>query len=191
MDNPRHWFAVETAGTGILGCNEHEISWKSDGAGSAGDTYFPGIAFHWLAQHFDHPLAKLGQFIQKQNPSMGQRDLTRPRPGATANQASVTDGMVGGSKRPEPDQGGIGRQQIGNTVDFGNLQRFVHRHSGQYPGERFGDEGFTSAGRTRKKCIMPTCGRDFHSALDMLLALDIGKISLVGMNQIKRLFYID
>ena len=77
----------KTAGAGIHGRHQHDVGRVSHRYLGPGDGHLPGL--QRLAQHFQHILAKLGQFVQEQHAVVGQAHLTRFGYGPAADQARV------------------------------------------------------------------------------------------------------
>jgi hypothetical protein len=71
--------------------------------------------------------------------------------------------MVRSSERPVPDEGSIGRQQVGHAVDLGYFQRFFDGHPRQYPWQRLGDEGFSGPRWASKKGVVDENQELLHS----------------------------
>ena len=69
-----------------------------------------------------------------------------------------------------------------NGVDFGGLQRFFPRHGRQNGGQTFGQHTFSRTRRTDQQDIVPARRGDFQRALDVGLALDLGKVRAVDTN---------
>jgi hypothetical protein len=68
--------------------------------------------------------AALGQFIQEEHTSVGQRDLARQRHVAAPDQHSVREGVVGGAARAGGDQGGAVAGLTGDAVDAHGAEGF-------------------------------------------------------------------
>ena len=87
-----------TAGTGIHGRHQLEARGKLRTVGRPGDQDASGL--QRLPEHLQHPSVELRQFVQKQHPQMGQRDLPRPRIASPAHQGHPGGGVMGGAERP-------------------------------------------------------------------------------------------
>jgi hypothetical protein len=55
-----------------------------------------------------------------------------------------------------PDEGGIGRQQPGDAIDLGHLQRLFDRYRGQDGGHRAGQQRLAGSRWPREKYIVGT-----------------------------------
>ena len=85
--------------------------------------------------------------------------------------------MVGISKRPLGDQGGIFCMFARHAVDLGTLQSFFHGQWRKNGGESFGQHGFPSTGRTDEDYIVSARCRDLQCTFDIFLPLYIRKIN--------------
>ncbi len=75
---------------------------------------------------------------------MGQRDLARMRPRASADQARVGNGVVRGTEGTITDEGLIWGQQVSDGIDAGHIQGFFDGHVRQYRWQRSRQEGLAS-----------------------------------------------
>ena len=91
----------------------------------------------------------------------GQADLTGLGPTATANQAGVADGVVGGAKGAVAHQGFIGVKLVGHRLDAGHVQGFLDGHPGQNTRHQAGNEGFTRSGRAAHQHVVAASVGDF------------------------------
>ena len=97
----------------------------------AGNPDFP--FFQRLAQHFQYRFAKLRQFIQKQNASMRQRDLSRRRDQSASGQrrslsaygAALRNGRVLVTMRLLT----VGSEGLTTLFNFCDLQTFLQRQA--------------------------------------------------------------
>jgi hypothetical protein len=69
--------AQESAGTGIHGDNETELTWKPDGPTSPDQTH--GSFLQRLTQEIEDTGPKLWDLVQEKNSAVGQTDLARSR----------------------------------------------------------------------------------------------------------------
>ena len=63
-----------------------------------------GGGLEGLAQALDGGARELGELVEEQDAVMGERDLSRARGGAAADQRGGGDGVVRGAKRPGVDE---------------------------------------------------------------------------------------
>ncbi|KPL80198.1 hypothetical protein SE18_24380 [Herpetosiphon geysericola] len=83
------------------------------------------MIFKWLAQDFEHLLAKFRHFVEKQHAPMGQRNLAWLRGAATTNEASIGNCMVRRAKWASANKRQIAGQQAFDRINFGDIQGFV------------------------------------------------------------------
>jgi hypothetical protein len=91
---------------------------------------------------------------QEKHAAVGQRDLPRPGPGTSADEAGIADRMVRATKRTVANEGCIGRQQACNAVDLRDFQRLIHQHARQNAGQRLGDQRLAGPWRPTHQNIM-------------------------------------
>ena len=96
------WVGLMAAGAWIHRADQNEVGRKFQcpgGSGNGDDSVFQG-----LTQGFQNIAVKFGQLVQKQNASVGQRDLSRLGMVAAAHQRRRRSGVMGMAKRPLPHQ---------------------------------------------------------------------------------------
>ena len=94
---------VVTAGAWVHCRNKHKIGRIGYGGHRPRDRDLPGL--QRLAEDFEHSALELRQFIQKQDPVMGQTDLPGPRYLAPSDEGNVRDRMVRRAEGSARDKG--------------------------------------------------------------------------------------
>ncbi len=175
-------FAQVAAGAGIHGRDQLETGGK---LGLTGRTRNHDVArFQRFAQDFEHPALEFGQFIEKQDAVVRERNFSRTR------------------VRPPPDQGRAGgtvvRRPIGTSApvfqfetrgaDRGNGGRFdglLFTQRRQQAGQAFGEHALAAAwGPQHEQAVAARCGQ-FQGALGARLAADVGQVGIVGTIDLK------
>jgi hypothetical protein len=77
-----------------------------------------------LTSHFEDMSRALGEFIEKEDPVVGQRHLTRCGYLTAADQPHSGHGVVGGAERPGGDDGGAPPGEAGDAMDAGGVNGF-------------------------------------------------------------------
>jgi len=78
-------------------------------------------AFEGLAERFQGILAEFRQFVQEEDPVVGEADLPRPRDMAAADQAGVGDGMMGRPEGALSDHNIPPAQETGDGIYLGRF----------------------------------------------------------------------
>src|SRR5262249_61504725 len=92
----------EAAGTGIHRRDQEEIAGKDGRAAHANQT--DAFFLERLPDRLQHVPPELGKLVEKEDASMGERDLAGPRPNAASDEAGRRDSMVRRSKRRDLHQ---------------------------------------------------------------------------------------
>lgn len=142
----------------------------------AGNPDFP--FFQRLAQHFQYRFAKLRQFIQKQNASMRQRDLSRRRDQSASGQRRFCHRMMNTPKRTCPDQRLLTVDLTDNAVYFCDLQTFLQRKRRQDRRDPFGDHRLSASRRSYHQKIMSASHSNLHRTFHGALPAYILKVRL-------------
>jgi hypothetical protein len=79
--------------------------------------------------------AKLGEFIQAEDAVVDPRQLARHRDLATADQARIRDGVMGGATRATRHQRGAVASEAGDTMDACGLNGFGQGHVQEEAGQ--------------------------------------------------------
>ena len=135
--------------------------------------------FQRLAEDFQRAAVELGQFIQKQDAVVGERNLPRHRRVAAADEAGVADGVMGRAERPPGHQRLARLQAAEGAVDAGGFNRFGGKERGQNSGNSFGQHRLAGAGRPDHEQVVLARGGHDDGPLGHLLAPDVAKIVLV------------
>ena len=114
--------AVVAAGAGVGGGNENKLGGVAHGA--CCPTNLDDAVFHGLPDGFEDVAGKLGEFVQKENTAVGQRNLAGHGFAAAADQTNARSGVVGGAERALPNDSVAGGNVAGNGVDFGDFDGF-------------------------------------------------------------------
>ena len=125
--------APVTAGTRVLGADQHEIRREGQAALRAADG--DGPVFEGLPQHFQPVLPELRHLVQEEHAAVRQADLAGPRPLAADDEAGVRDGVVRGAEGPVADQRDVAGQHAGDGVDARDVQRLGGGHAREDRGE--------------------------------------------------------
>ena len=107
-----------------------------------------------LAQHFQHTYPEFGQFIQKWNTVMGQRNFLRMWPIAAAYRTGVADGMVGEAEWVVAQQWCLRRELVGHGIDAGHVQRLINGHFQQDARQVVCQQSFTRAGWAHHQAVL-------------------------------------
>ena len=78
---------VESARAGIHGGGQHKARGKRERHGGAGNR--DRAILKWLPQDFEHVAGKLGEFVEKKQAIMGERNFAGARDHAAADQPSI------------------------------------------------------------------------------------------------------
>ena len=65
-----------------------------------------------LAHDLQSLAAELGEFVEKQDAVVGERDFAGAGVGAAAEQAGIGDGVVGRAKRAGDEEGAVGGEPV-------------------------------------------------------------------------------
>lgn len=160
----------KTAGAGVHRANQNKVGRIGQRAGRAADRH--DFVFQRLAQHFQHAVAKLRQFVQKEHAAMGQADFAGFGPASATDKAGVAHSVVRSAERPVADQRFIGGQLVGHGVDAGYVERLGDGQFGQNTGHRAGNECFARAGRPAEEQVVRPGRGHFQRSFGMFLPLN-------------------
>src|SRR5208282_1644153 len=80
------------ARTGIHSGGQHEAGGEGEGHGGAGDG--DGAVFERLAQDFEDVAGEFGEFVEKEQAVVGERDFAGAGDNASADESGIGDGVV-------------------------------------------------------------------------------------------------
>ena len=143
----------KTIGAGVHGRHEHEVRRVGQRLGRAG--YRHPAVFQGLAQHLQHVLLELRQFIQEQDPSVGEGDLAGPGADPAADEPGVADGVVRRAERATHHERGLAREHSGHGVNLGDFQGLVEGERRQNRGDALGKHGLAAARRAHEEHHWP------------------------------------
>jgi hypothetical protein len=89
---------------------------------TCGRLYLSDTLLERLAPHFEHMPPELRQLIQQEDAVVGQRDLSRHRHLAAADQAGIREGVVRGATRSGGHQGGALAGEAGDAREARGLE---------------------------------------------------------------------
>ena len=164
---------------GIHGAHQHEVAGVGLRGGGAhhGD---PSL-LHGLAEDLQHVLVKLRQLVQKEDPVVGQGDLSRLGVGVPApGHPRGGGGVMGGAEGPGGEEGPVLGGQPHDGVDLGGLQGLGPGHGGQDGGQPLGRHALARPRRAHQQDVMSPGGGDLQHPLHLLLAPDLIEVGEVG-----------
>ena len=127
-----------------------------------------------LAQSVHRAAGELGQLVEEQDPAMRERDLARPRPAASADEALSRDGVV---RRSEGALGGeASGPDPGRAVDLGDLQGLLEargREDARHPPRK---HRLARAGRPDHQHVVAAGGGYLQGPLGVLLPSHVGEV---------------
>src|SRR5262249_45827016 len=135
--------------------------------------------FERLAHGFKHAAFELGQFVEKQNSMVCQRDFAGCRIDVAAEQAGITRGVMRGAKWPACDERLASFKQSDYAVNLGGLQSLIESEWRQNRRQALRQHGFACAWGTNKKYIMSAGGGDLQRALHTFLSFDLSEIDIL------------
>ena len=165
---------VETAGAGIHGGGEHEAGGEGERHGGAGDA--DCAVFERLAQDFEDVAGEFGEFVEKEQAVVGERNFAGARDDAAADQSGVGDGVVRRAVGAGSDQAGALVEDSGDAVNLGGLERFFEGERRQDRGHALGEHGLAGAGRADHEDVVASGAGDFDGALGGLLSADVFEV---------------
>jgi hypothetical protein len=163
------------AWTRIHGRGQHEASGKHQGHGGAGDR--DCTVLEGLAKNFENVAGKLGEFVEKEQTIVRERDFAGPRDRAAANQSGIGDGVVRRAIRAPADQAAAGIKNSGDTVNLRRLQGFFKRERRQNRGHALGEHGFAGTGRPNHQYVVASGTGNFDGTLGGLLAANVFEVN--------------
>ena len=170
--------AEEPAGAGVHRSDEHEPG-REDG-GSRGTSDRDAAFLERLAQHLEHAPIELRHLVEEEHAVVRERDLTRARDGAAADERDVRHGVMRRAERPFTEQANARRQRAGDRVDRRALQRLVE-------GERRKDRPqpprhhrLARARRPGQQQVVTAGSGDLERARAQQLSADVGEVAFVS-----------
>src|SRR5690348_3327278 len=175
--------AEEAARTGIHGGREHEAGREIHGKSGAGDG--DNAVFEGLPEDFENIALEFREFVEKENAIMTERDFAGTRDGAAADEAGVTDGVVGRAIRPRADEAARVVEDSGDAVDARRFDGFFERHRWKNRRNTLGEHRLASAGRADEENVVAAGTSDFERTLCGLLPADVAEIDgiLAGFSE--------
>ena len=164
------------AGTGVHRCDQLEAGGEIGLPRRTRNRDAAGL--QRLAQHFQHLPRKLRQFVEEQHAVVRQRDFARPRVAAAAHQRHRRGGVVRcaeGTALPV-----FVPKAAVERSDRGCFQRFGFLHRRQDARKTCGQHRLAGAGGACHQHRVAAGGGDFERAPGGGLALDVGKVGIVG-----------
>ncbi len=118
-----------------------------------------------------------GQLVQEQHAVVRQADLAGPRHArAAADQAGVGNGVVRRAERPLAQQARALRQDAGDAVDLGGLERLLEGQRRQDAGQALGQHGLARARRPDHEHVVHAGGGHLERALGGGLAAHVAEV---------------
>jgi len=113
----------KSACTGIHGGHQHETGREVEAGGGPGNGH--RAVLEGLAQHLEHMLFELRQFVEEKDAVMGQGNFTRSRHLPAADQAGIGNCIMGRAKGSGGEQRRFFGQEAGGGENFGGLDRLL------------------------------------------------------------------
>ena len=110
---------------------------------------------------------------------MGEAHLAGPRIRPAADQPRVRDGVVRRPERPARDERLSQRQNSGDRMNLGRLQRLVEAHLGEDRRKASRQHGLAGPRGTDQQDVMPARRRDLERPLGMRLPPHLREINVV------------
>ena len=180
---------VKSAGTGVHGGGQHEARGEGQRHGSPRDAN--STVFERLAHDLQNVAREFGEFIEKQNAIMSERNFARPRDGAAANETRVRDGVMRRAERAQPDQSGARVEHARHAVNLGGLKRFFKCKRRQDGRHAFRQHRFSRSWRPDHQNVVAAGACDFEGALGGLLAANVFEIHMELLRLAEQLIGID
>ena len=138
-------------------------SWRQSARSGQGRLRFAAPArfgqpvFERLAKNFERPATEFRHLVEKQHPVVRQADLAGARDRAAAGERDVRHRVVRRAKRPCAQQPRPRREQPGNGVNGGDVERLVERQRRQNARRRASPSSSCPirAGRRAARCAHP------------------------------------
>ena len=169
--------AKVAAGAGIHCGGEHEARGKCDGRGGTGDS--DRAVFERLAHDFEDVALKFGELIEEENAVVAERDFTRTRNCAAADEASIADGVMRRAVRARADKAAGVFECARDGMNARGFDGFFERHRWKDSGNAFGEHGFSGAGRADEENVVATGAGNFESTFGGLLAVNFAEVDTV------------
>ena len=168
--------AVVAARAGVHGSNELEGGGvvAFHGGAREGDV----AVFEGFAQHFEDAAVEFGQFVQKEDAVVGERDFAWFGDGAAADEgdgrAAVVRGAVGALHPVLRAEALLGEGEDGGAGDG-----FFAAHGRKDAGQALGKHGFAGAGRAAEQEVVAAGGGDEECPFCRFLADDVAQVGVV------------
>ncbi|OIQ66355.1 hypothetical protein GALL_520770 [mine drainage metagenome] len=164
-----------TAGARIHGCDQLKPRRKFTAARRPRNR--DRAALQWLAQSLKRSPGNFGQFVEKQNPVMGQRNFSWPGRRTAANQSHRTGGVMRVSCRALRPF--VQRKPPAQTGHGGALQCLVGGHHGQQAGKTLRQHRLARTRRAHQQQTVPSGSGNLQCPFGTELAFDIGQIRVM------------
>ena len=132
-----------------------------------------------LAEDFEDVAGELGELVEEEEAVVGEGDFAGARDHASADEAGVGYGVVGGAEGAVGDEAFVAVEDAGDGVDLGGLEGFFEAQRGEDGREALGEHGFAGAGRADHEDVVAAGGGDFQGALGDVLAADVAEVGLI------------
>lgn len=162
------WIASVAARTRVHGCDEHKVGGIDGFLVGARDG--DKLVFERLTESFEDATGELGDFVEKEDAEVGERDFTRFGFGATAN-----DGGGGGSvvRRTEGASRDDAVGFASDGVDFGDGDLFFGGWRREEISGGTSEEGFAGTRRAGDEDIVVAGDSDGEGTFDEGLSADV------------------
>jgi len=168
------------ARTGVLCADERESGRKREGEARPGDGHHSVL--HRLSQALEDVFFEFGEFIQEEDPVVGQAHLTWPGDRPSPDESGVRDGVMGGAERAFRDEGLIWVKEPGHTVDGGRLQGLLECKGREDGGNASCEHGLSRARGADHEDVVTPGGRHLEGAFGVLLSDHILKVTAQGVS---------
>ncbi len=129
-----------------------------------------------LPERLEHRARELGQLVEQQDPAMRERDLTRARARASADDGGRRRAVVRSAERRHGDQRARRREQPADRVDPRHLERLLAPKRRQDPRQPAREHRLARAGRPLEQEVVRARRGDLERTASPLLPADVGEI---------------
>ena len=137
--------------------------------------------FERLAEGLQHRAWKLGQLVEQEHATVRERDLARTRARTASDDRGSRSAVMRRAKRGHGDERPVRREEPGNRVDAGDLERLLPRQRREDSGQPPGEHRLARARRTCEQQVVRARGRDLESAACSFLAPHVRQVGNGGM----------
>jgi hypothetical protein len=141
--------------------------------------------FQRLPQRLQNGPPILGEFIEEQDTVVREAHFAGPGNRSTTYEPRVARRVVGRPERTLRHESTPGRNQPGNRVDLGKIDRLGNGKRRENPGKSTGHHRLAGPRGADQEEIVGPRGGDLERALRELLPANVGEIGLAGRRRLK------